>query len=63
MFGWQVAVEAEWFNGQAWADLPRVPRQRTGGAATVPAGSFIPASPKRSIASGIEYRFSTIFYA
>jgi hypothetical protein len=41
MFGWQVAVEAEWFNGQAWADLPRVPRQRTGGAATVPAGSFI----------------------
>jgi hypothetical protein len=41
MFGWQVAVEVEWFNGQAWADLPRVPRQRTGGAATVPAGSFI----------------------
>jgi hypothetical protein len=31
MFGWQVAGEAEWFNGQAWADLPRVPRQRQAG--------------------------------
>jgi hypothetical protein len=41
MFGWQEAVEAEWLNGQAWADLPRVPRQRTGRAATVLAGSFI----------------------
>jgi hypothetical protein len=41
MFSWQVAVEAEWFNGQAWADLPGAPRQRTGGVAMVLAGSFI----------------------
>ncbi len=41
MFGWQVAVETERFNGQAWADLPQAPRRRTGGAATVLAGSFM----------------------
>jgi hypothetical protein len=36
MFGWQVAVETERFNGQAWVDLPQAPRRRTCGAATVP---------------------------